>query len=173
MSKTRRDHMTGFYTDRLQLYPANIRLNSKSLQGAIAPAHLASSWVTPKQSFTPPISGQLPPQTKPNKTAPSPSNSLSPGDNVLKNLSLPSTMIFWSNKSGPGLYSEQLIFFVTYKWAQSARVFVPDKLFQSNVVQHSTLMGPFVNYEEKDVLCVYPGLYLQHFIFFVTYKWAQ
>jgi hypothetical protein len=34
----------------------------------------------------------------------------------------------------PGQYSQHLIFFVTYKWAQKARAFVPSKPFKPGVM---------------------------------------
>ncbi len=43
-------------------------------------------------------------------------------------------------------------FFVTYKWAQKARVFAIGKFFLSSVKQHSILLGPFISSEEKDML---------------------
>jgi hypothetical protein len=38
---------------------------------------------------------------------------------------------------------------------------------------YSSLLGPFVNFEEKEVLSIYMRLYGQHFIYLVTYKFAQ
>jgi hypothetical protein len=40
-----------------------------------------------------------------------------------------------------GLQSQKLIFFVTYEWAQKARVFVPEKPLQPNLMKH-LLIGP-------------------------------
>jgi hypothetical protein len=37
--------------------------------------------------------------------------------------------------------------------------------------KHSSLLGPFISYEENEVLWKQAqGLYLQHIIFFMTYK---
>jgi hypothetical protein len=43
-------------------------------------------------------------------------------------------------------------FFVTYKWAQKAKLFAIGKFFLSSVKQHSSLLGPFISSEEKDML---------------------
>ncbi len=51
-----------------------------------------------------------------------------------------------------GSYSQYFISFVYQKWALLARVFVPDKPFQSIVMLHCTLLGPFVSYKENEVL---------------------
>jgi hypothetical protein len=40
--------------------------------------------------------------------------------------------------------------------------------------EHSSLLVAFISYEENDVLWIQPlGLYSRHFIFFLTYEWAQ
>ncbi len=51
-----------------------------------------------------------------------------------------------------GPYSQHFIFFVTYGWAQQARVFVPDEHFQLSVLQHSSLAFPSISYEENESL---------------------
>ncbi len=73
-----------------------------------------------------------------------------------------------------GLYSQHFIFFVTYKWAQKACIFVLGKPFHITVIQHSNLLSLVVCNVENEVLWIQlQGLYSQHFILFVTYKWAQ
>jgi hypothetical protein len=47
------------------------------------------------------------------------------------------------------LYSQNFIFFVTFEWAQYARGFVPCKPFHFQVMQHSSLLGLFLRYEEN------------------------
>ncbi len=47
-----------------------------------------------------------------------------------------------------------LFFFITYEWAQWARLFAPGKPFQLSVIKHSILLGPLVSYEEKEVLWI-------------------
>ncbi len=72
------------------------------------------------------------------------------------------------------LYSQCFIFFVTYKWTLEAVGFVPGKPFQHNQMWNLSLLGPFICYEDNEVLQIqHKGLYLQHFIFFETYKWTQ
>ncbi len=40
--------------------------------------------------------------------------------------------------------------------------------------KHSSLLEPFVSYEENEVLWIRAqGQYSQHFFFFVIYEWAQ
>ncbi len=71
-------------------------------------------------------------------------------------------------------YSQGLIFFVTYESVKQARLFVHGCLSNPNVINHYNLFGPFVSYEENEVLWIrYQELYLQHFIFFVTYELAE
>ncbi len=50
------------------------------------------------------------------------------------------------------LYSQHFILFITYKWAQQGRVFVNDQPFLPSVIWQSSLLGPFVCYEEIWVL---------------------
>jgi hypothetical protein len=53
-------------------------------------------------------------------------------------------------------------------------VFGTCKPFQLSVMKQSSLFGRFVSYEENGALCIwYLESHSQHFIFFVTYKWAQ
>ena len=44
------------------------------------------------------------------------------------------------------------IVFVTYERVKKARVFGPGKTFQPSVLQHSNSLGPWVCYEDKEVL---------------------
>jgi hypothetical protein len=39
-----------------------------------------------------------------------------------------------------------------YEWAQQGKVFVPDQPFQLNLMECSSLLGPYEGYEEKEVL---------------------
>ncbi len=40
--------------------------------------------------------------------------------------------------------------------------------------KHTSLLGAFINYEENELLWKKPmSQYSQHFIFFLTYEWAQ
>jgi hypothetical protein len=52
-------------------------------------------------------------------------------------------------------YSQRFIFFVNYKWAQRVIIFVFDRYFQFSLISaskagdlHSSLLGPFVSYED-------------------------
>ncbi len=47
-------------------------------------------------------------------------------------------------------YSQHFIFFMTYEWTQKAFVFVPRKPLKPNVIEHSSLLGSFINYKEND-----------------------
>jgi hypothetical protein len=51
-----------------------------------------------------------------------------------------------------GVYSEHLIFFLTYKLDQYVRVFSTGKPFQLIVMKLSSLLYWFVSYEENEVL---------------------
>jgi hypothetical protein len=55
-------------------------------------------------------------------------------------------------RTAHGLHAQHLMFFVTYKWAKKATVFVPGRPFQPNVMQHSSLLGPFASHEGNKVL---------------------
>jgi hypothetical protein len=56
----------------------------------------------------------------------------------------------------PRPYSQHLIFFVTYEWAQLVSVFVLDKPFQPCVMKHSSLLVPLLSYEENEALLIRP-----------------
>jgi hypothetical protein len=43
-------------------------------------------------------------------------------------------------------------FFVTYEWANQARVAFPGKLFKPNVMQHSSLLSLFSSHKENEVV---------------------
>ncbi len=74
----------------------------------------------------------------------------------------------------PGTIFTTLNFIFNYKWFQKAKVFVTGKPFHSSVMQHSYLLGPFVSYEESEVLWIQSqGPYSQHLILFVTNEWFQ
>ncbi len=51
-----------------------------------------------------------------------------------------------------GAYSQHFIFFVTYHWAQKARVLHYTRLERLARGKHSSLLDPFVSYEENEVL---------------------
>jgi hypothetical protein len=71
-------------------------------------------------------------------------------------------------------YSQHFIFFVSYDRAQKARVFVHSKPFQPSVTKHYSFIGTSTSYRENEVLYIHPQKsYSQHFIFFVSYEWAQ
>ncbi len=50
---------------------------------------------------------------------------------------------------GPWVY---FIFFIPYGRDQEARLFVTDTPFQTRVMKHSSLFGPFIGYKENKVL---------------------
>jgi hypothetical protein len=50
------------------------------------------------------------------------------------------------------LYSQHLIFFVTYEWAQAATVFDQSWLEKLARDKRSNLLGQFISYEENEVL---------------------
>ncbi len=60
--------------------------------------------------------------------------------------------MFGKNRLIPGPYSQHSIFFVTYEWVPKAVVFVLDKLFLLRLMRRSSLLGPFIGYEENEVL---------------------
>jgi hypothetical protein len=49
-------------------------------------------------------------------------------------------------------YSQHFIFFITYKWAKKARVLHSVRLERITSDKRSSLLGPFVSYEENNVL---------------------
>ena len=51
-------------------------------------------------------------------------------------------------------YSQNIIFFGTYKWAQGANVFVRDKTLQPNVMQHSSSVALIESYKENEVFWI-------------------
>jgi hypothetical protein len=66
------------------------------------------------------------------------------------------------------------MFFITSELAQKPRLFVPGKPLQPSVMEHSSVLGPFISYKENEVLWILPQeLYSQLFMFFITYEWAQ
>jgi len=73
-----------------------------------------------------------------------------------------------------GLYSQYLIFFVTYKCAQEARAFVSGKLFQWSVMKHTSLLGPFISYKNDELLWRRLWFfYLQHVPTFLQTHWKE
>ncbi len=74
----------------------------------------------------------------------------------------------------PGVAFTTLIFYVTYEWAQRARVLHYTRLKILAKDKNSSLFGPFISYIENEVLCIgFMGLYSQHFISCITDEWAQ
>ncbi len=75
------------------------------------------------------------------------------------------------------LYSQDFIFFITYKEAQYVGVLRYSKLERLADGKHPSLLGSFIcfiSYEENEVLWIWLlGQHSKHFIFFVTPKWAQ
>jgi hypothetical protein len=87
-------------------------------------------------------------------------------------LSYKENEVFW--KSCLVQYSQYFIFLVTYEWVQKATVFVRGMPFQASVIQHSSLWGSFLSYQENEVVwksCLVQ--YSWYFIFFLAYKWVQ
>jgi hypothetical protein len=72
------------------------------------------------------------------------------------------------------LYSQHLIFSVTYKWAQLVRVLLHyTGLGGLARDKQSSLLDQFTSYEENKVIqMLLQVLYSQHLIFSVTYEWA-
>jgi hypothetical protein len=73
-----------------------------------------------------------------------------------------------------GPYSQHFIFFITYEWAQQARMLDYTWLEKLARDKHYSFLGLFISCNENGILCIWDlGTYSQHFIFFVTYDWAQ
>ncbi len=52
--------------------------------------------------------------------------------------------------------------------------FVSCKTFQSSVIKCSSLLDPYISYEENEVLWIHLwGPYSQLYIFFIIYVWTQ
>ncbi len=80
--------------------------------------------------------------------------------------------VWWTGP--PGQYSRHFIFFVTYGWAQQARALYYSRLERLAKDKHSSLLGSFVSYNEIEELWIRPLWHcLQHFIFFIAYKYTQ
>jgi hypothetical protein len=54
------------------------------------------------------------------------------------------------------LYSLHFIFFVAYKLAQKARMFVTDKLYRPSIFKHLSLLGKIVIYYKNEVFLYGP-----------------
>ncbi len=68
-----------------------------------------------------------------------------------------------------GPYSQNFIFFITYKGAQYARVFVRGKpLLSSQMLQYS-LLGPFVSYKGNEVFWIWQHCQFHRTIYGVIY----
>jgi hypothetical protein len=64
--------------------------------------------------------------------------------------------------------------FLCNLWMDSKLVLLYIRLERLAMDKDSSLLGPFVSYRENYVLWIQLlGLYLQHFIFFLTYEWAE
>ncbi len=73
-----------------------------------------------------------------------------------------------------GLNSQHFILYVTYEWAQETRMLHYIWLGGVAKDKHVSLLGPLVICEENKLLWIQcHGFDLQHFIFSVTYEWAQ
>ncbi len=73
-----------------------------------------------------------------------------------------------------GLYSQHFIFSVSYKCAHSAIMLHYTRLKRLVRDKHSSLLGPFITYEENKFLQIRTqGQFSEHFFFSVSYKWAQ
>jgi len=59
-------------------------------------------------------------------------------------------------------YSQRLVFFITYEWAQKAKLFVLGKPFQPNLMCHSCLLGPYTHYVTQ-YICIYTLHTLTHY----------
>jgi hypothetical protein len=82
------------------------------------------------------------------------------------------SLTFKRNDQGP--YSQHFIFFVTYEFAQWAWVLHCTRLERLAMDKQSSLLVPLVSYKEYKVLWIrHQWLYSQHFIFSVTYEFAQ
>ncbi len=69
------------------------------------------------------------------------------------------------------LYLQHFILFVTQEWARLLHYTMLERLATE---KHSGLLGPFLSYEENEVLWIRAREpYSQHFILFVTQEWAQ
>ncbi len=65
-------------------------------------------------------------------------------------------------------------FFATYKWAQWDRVLHYTRLKRFARDKHSSLSGPFISYEENEVLWMQLLVQIQNTsFFFATYNLAQ
>jgi len=53
-----------------------------------------------------------------------------------------------------GLYSQHFIFFVTFYWAQKARVVYYTRLERLVRDKHSSLVGPLISFKRNEVLYV-------------------
>ncbi len=72
-----------------------------------------------------------------------------------------------------GLYSQLLIFFVTYERAEEARVLDYTRLERFSSNKHSFFIGTIHKFRRKwSVVNMVKALYSQPVIFFVTYDWA-
>jgi hypothetical protein len=87
---------------------------------------------------------------------------------------LPPQIFFFLSQFSPvaevGLYSQHFIFVVTYDWAQKPECFSLASLSSLVQYKHPSLLGPFVNYEEKSVVITYPGFEPTNFWSWVNYS---
>jgi hypothetical protein len=74
----------------------------------------------------------------------------------------------------PRLFLWHFIYVITSEWAQKASVLHNTRLKRLTSDKQPSLLGPYVSYIENKVLSIWlPGLFLGHFIYFITYKWVQ
>jgi hypothetical protein len=64
-----------------------------------------------------------------------------------------------------GPYSQHFIFLVTYEWAKQARVLHCSGLESLVRDKHSSLLDPFISYEENEVLCLLVYVFLVQGVF--------
>jgi hypothetical protein len=81
----------------------------------------------------------------------------------------------WSAvNAAPGAVFTTLHFLHNLRLDQYIEVFVICKPFKCILTKQSSLFGPFISYEENEVLWMQPqGLYSLYFIFFITYDWTN
>ncbi len=69
-------------------------------------------------------------------------------------------------------YSQQFIFFVTYKWAQKVSMLYYARLEKLARDKHSSFLGSLVSYEENELLWIGSQIFFFEIIFVET-KWGH
>ena len=89
----------------------------------------------------------------------------------LRNTLLKSIGVFHRPPSNQGLYSQTFIFLLTCEMGPIDYLLHYTKLEMFARENCSSLLSPFVSWEENEALWIwFQGPYSQHFIFFITYK---